>query len=265
MNDTAAFIDPTDPHTARLVMAVGVLMNLLESLDDLGISAKGGALREAEGILQTLGPAAVTCALLQGSESLRQSETAERAVSVFIGAALERRQKLLAAFDPETRARIETHEAQRSCSAERVLQLFVEALSGMKKLDILKRWGSGGGLSTLSDAVAAAQRGEQVDIEALQQLAQGGAEDPREPASPKSSEPLPEELLSVVGGVLAGVGADSHMLDRVMSGVVPSQTKTPAGYQAETGGSLRRTEPRVGRNDLCPCGSGRKFKKCCLR
>ena len=26
----------------------------------------------------------------------------------------------------------------------------------------------------------------------------------------------------------------------------------------------RRTEPRVGRNDPCPCGSGRKYKKCCL-
>lgn len=22
--------------------------------------------------------------------------------------------------------------------------------------------------------------------------------------------------------------------------------------------------PKAGRNDLCPCGSGRKFKKCCL-
>jgi uncharacterized protein YecA (UPF0149 family) len=21
--------------------------------------------------------------------------------------------------------------------------------------------------------------------------------------------------------------------------------------------------PKVGRNDLCPCGSGRKYKKCC--
>lgn len=25
-----------------------------------------------------------------------------------------------------------------------------------------------------------------------------------------------------------------------------------------------RTEPKIGRNDPCPCGSGRKFKKCCL-
>jgi len=27
---------------------------------------------------------------------------------------------------------------------------------------------------------------------------------------------------------------------------------------------LRRSEPRVGRNDPCPCGSGKKYKKCCL-
>lgn len=27
---------------------------------------------------------------------------------------------------------------------------------------------------------------------------------------------------------------------------------------------VRRTESRVGRNDPCPCGSGKKFKKCCL-
>jgi uncharacterized protein YecA (UPF0149 family) len=28
-------------------------------------------------------------------------------------------------------------------------------------------------------------------------------------------------------------------------------------------GVVRRTEPRVGRNDPCPCGSGKKAKKCC--
>lgn len=25
-----------------------------------------------------------------------------------------------------------------------------------------------------------------------------------------------------------------------------------------------RPEPKVGRNDPCPCGSGKKYKKCCL-
>jgi len=27
---------------------------------------------------------------------------------------------------------------------------------------------------------------------------------------------------------------------------------------------LTRSSPKVGRNDLCPCGSGKKYKKCCL-
>jgi uncharacterized protein len=29
--------------------------------------------------------------------------------------------------------------------------------------------------------------------------------------------------------------------------------------------TIRRDEPKVGRNDPCPCGSGRKFKQCCGR
>jgi len=28
------------------------------------------------------------------------------------------------------------------------------------------------------------------------------------------------------------------------------------------GPPIRRTEPRVGRNDPCPCGSGKKYKNC---
>ncbi len=27
---------------------------------------------------------------------------------------------------------------------------------------------------------------------------------------------------------------------------------------------LNRFPPRVGRNEPCPCGSGKKFKRCCL-
>jgi len=42
-----------------------------------------------------------------------------------------------------------------------------------------------------------------------------------------------------------------------------AQTPTPA----RTGGddvvkTVRREEPKVGRNDPCPCGSGKKYKKC---
>lgn len=31
----------------------------------------------------------------------------------------------------------------------------------------------------------------------------------------------------------------------------------------KAGSTVRREEPKIGRNDLCPCGSGKKYKKCC--
>ena len=34
---------------------------------------------------------------------------------------------------------------------------------------------------------------------------------------------------------------------------------------AKTSDTILRNVPRVGRNNPCPCGSGRKFKQCCLR
>ena len=37
-------------------------------------------------------------------------------------------------------------------------------------------------------------------------------------------------------------------------GLAPSKVET-----------YRRDEPRIGRNDPCPCGSGKKYKKCCGR
>lgn len=35
---------------------------------------------------------------------------------------------------------------------------------------------------------------------------------------------------------------------------------TPAAMRVET---VRRAEPKTGRNEPCPCGSGRKYKNCC--
>ncbi len=28
--------------------------------------------------------------------------------------------------------------------------------------------------------------------------------------------------------------------------------------------TIKRNAPKIGRNDVCPCGSGKKYKKCCL-
>lgn len=41
------------------------------------------------------------------------------------------------------------------------------------------------------------------------------------------------------------------------------QVLRPADRPVAVAEPLRREAPKVGRNDACPCGSGKKFKKCC--
>src|SRR5690348_3047658 len=43
----------------------------------------------------------------------------------------------------------------------------------------------------------------------------------------------------------------------------PSETRVKRGSRVVHGD--KELLEKLGRNDLCPCGSGRKFKKCCLR
>ena len=41
----------------------------------------------------------------------------------------------------------------------------------------------------------------------------------------------------------------------------PSETKVKRGVRIVHGD--KELAEKVGRNDLCPCGSGKRFKKCC--
>jgi preprotein translocase subunit SecA len=53
----------------------------------------------------------------------------------------------------------------------------------------------------------------------------------------------------------------------------PDHSKTRASHQGGPQGesayprqlSFRRELPKVGANDPCPCGSGRKYKRCCRK
>ncbi len=36
-----------------------------------------------------------------------------------------------------------------------------------------------------------------------------------------------------------------------------------SGVVEPRGQTVRRAEPKIGRNDPCPCGSGKKYKRCC--
>jgi uncharacterized protein YecA (UPF0149 family) len=43
----------------------------------------------------------------------------------------------------------------------------------------------------------------------------------------------------------------------------PSETHVKLGVRTVHGDKL--LEEKLGRNDLCPCGSGKRFRRCCLK
>ena len=49
-------------------------------------------------------------------------------------------------------------------------------------------------------------------------------------------------------------------------GYAGHQAQVEAGIEGSKSGPrkpIKRDQPKVGRNDPCPCGSGKKYKKCC--
>ena len=54
--------------------------------------------------------------------------------------------------------------------------------------------------------------------------------------------------------------------ENVKQAITPNAREIHAFWLArrEDATPVRRSKPRVGRNDPCPCGSGKKYKKCCL-
>ncbi len=60
--------------------------------------------------------------------------------------------------------------------------------------------------------------------------------------------------------------AERNGKENIKQSIAPNVRKIHAFWLArrENTAPLHRTEPRVGRNDPCPCGSGKKYKKCCL-
>jgi preprotein translocase subunit SecA len=64
---------------------------------------------------------------------------------------------------------------------------------------------------------------------------------------------------------LAGGGQDreeSQRVQRALPPQPPKQQLTFSGAPKEAPAPVKRTQSKVGRNDPCPCGSGKKYKKC---
>ena len=69
--------------------------------------------------------------------------------------------------------------------------------------------------------------------------------------------------------ILSGAGGASEARPAFGGGgqaaaVLPSRGQQPARVGGDDAPvqTVRRDEPKVGRNDPCPCGSGKKYKKC---
>jgi hypothetical protein len=56
--------------------------------------------------------------------------------------------------------------------------------------------------------------------------------------------------------------AQQHQADAQECTTAPNAFQMHNDAQPEQ--PYRRPEPKIGRNELCPCGSGRKYKQCCL-
>jgi len=67
------------------------------------------------------------------------------------------------------------------------------------------------------------------------------------------------QLAPLVGGHAAGENQPRHGAD---AGSEAAMNAALAASQTQKK-SVVRDEPKVGRNDPCPCGSGKKYKKCC--
>ena len=65
-----------------------------------------------------------------------------------------------------------------------------------------------------------------------------------------SSTPRSERLYPYLNDMALSMLGWKYMM------LSPSSNKKQKGYE--------RTAPKVGRNEECPCGSGKKYKKCCL-
>jgi preprotein translocase subunit SecA len=87
---------------------------------------------------------------------------------------------------------------------------------------------------------------------------QGPENTPQRPSAP-SAPPAPSAAPALKA---------PHIRTRITASSVPS--RRPPGVPMPEGGEIqlppttvRRDVPKVGRNDPCPCGSGKKYKNCC--
>ena len=83
--------------------------------------------------------------------------------------------------------------------------------------------------------------------------------DPRAPASVRL-----KAAQSILNLATTPLSQSVHNSAQSMPQVEPAQPLPVTPMVHNPAQPIRRTTVKTGRNDLCPCGSGKKFKRCCL-
>ncbi len=79
-------------------------------------------------------------------------------------------------------------------------------------------------------------------------------------------EPVRKEVPGLAGAFLAWLETEGRLGGGRLLGAYSAALRD--GYADASSGKPRpvvRAGSKIGRNDPCPCGSGKKYKKCCMR
>ncbi len=77
-------------------------------------------------------------------------------------------------------------------------------------------------------------------------------------------EPVsPEMMAQMEAERRAQLESDMKLQHEQTSALAPSSPSSAGGQQAPNEQPFKREAPKVGRNEPCPCGSGKKYKQCC--
>jgi uncharacterized protein YecA (UPF0149 family) len=85
-----------------------------------------------------------------------------------------------------------------------------------------------------------------------------GEIDPQWPKEPLTEEKSNELLQSMFAGA-----ARAYLYFKKDRQTLAQSTDSDSSSEEEYVETYLRPERKMGRNELCPCGSGQKFKKCC--
>lgn len=147
--------------------------------------------------------------------------------------------------------------AEHMREIERVILLRVVDSLWMDHIDAMDQLKSGIGLRAIGQQDPAAEYGKE-GFDMFEQMIGAIQEDTVRYCYNVSIDTKAERK-SVTGGSMTASKLEYH--DEEPSGE-PNQYKEEREHKQET---VRRESPKIGRNDPCPCGSGKKYKNCCMK